>query len=191
MSAVRRFSLAFLLVLAMALPASATTVRVLGVGELTDHADLVVEGTVAGVEVVKTRAAPGIFTHYVVEVDRDFSGFATETVTLSIPGGKLDKREVMIEGMPVLTIGAHVLLILETLPKAAFDDGGAHHIPLGLGQGLFELDSSDTPTFKRRPSPISTAGFRPFCTGGEWVSDFDADELRRFLKARLAKGRQE
>ncbi len=104
-----------------------TAVR-LGVPELAERADLIVEARVLSTRVVE---APGTLqTEAVLQVGRTFAGQALTYRTVRLPGGEReDGSGLLIPGMPRLAAGEDVLLFLSAEGKK-----GAR-MPIGLSQG--------------------------------------------------------
>ncbi len=178
--------------LAFGAAALATTVQLAGIPTLVDGSPLIVEGRVLSATPVKVSRAPGIVTDYEVLVSARLKGSSPDRITVRVPGGKLPGgQQALIEGMPTLRAGASVLLLLEALPTGAFDDSKTYWLPLGLGQGHFELTRQGGRAVFRRDlhgQHLSATG-APVCTGGEWQGDFDAEDLRAFIKARAEGSR--
>lgn len=109
-----------------------TAVR-MDVGELVDHAELVIEARVVSALAFE---APGghIETEYILDVARTFEGEDLPVRAIRLPGGILpDGRGMMLAGMPRLAVGEEALLFLS--PSAS----NGLRMPVGLAQGKLSL----------------------------------------------------
>ncbi len=123
----------FVLVLAFAAPAGATTVLKLPLQEMTRKADLVVR---AEVRDVQTRLEDGGFrpvaTVATFQVLQVLKGQATSPVLrMELAGGRTDKAVFHVPGMPSFRVGEEVVLFLEKTPRG--------FIPAGLSQGKYTV----------------------------------------------------
>lgn len=171
-------ALAGLLCLSLAAPAWSTTVQVVGLPELAQRASLIVEGQVTQQRTVRLEQRPWLATEYQIQVEQTYKGQAAATLTVRVPGGSLEGRQLTIEGMPTFKAGERVLLLTEAVP------GG--QLPLGLWQGVFRLQP-DGQAFTR--SQHSGGVYtHAWCTGGEDSTRFDANELRAWLRGLKQEG---
>lgn len=105
----------FILVLALASLAGATTYRDLSLDELVARAELVFFGAVSGVATEERDGEP--FTVVTFSVSRPLLGELGETETLAFYGGTLpDGRTLEVEGMPQFTRGDEVLVMAYDAP---------------------------------------------------------------------------
>lgn len=122
-----------LLALAMVIPAAAwaTTVIHLPLPRLTRLADTIVDATVE--RTVYRREGKKIFTHVTVRINIWYKGPRKRPgrLQLRVPGGKLGKDWLVVEGMPTFRVGERVLLFLLREP--------GFYWPLGLQQGKFRI----------------------------------------------------
>lgn len=120
---------AAVLALALAMPAHASLLRGLTVGQLRSASDLIVAGRVLSTETLRTGRS--IETRTRVAVTRSFKGRAA-TVTVVTPGGRIDGRRLLVAGVPAFEPGEEVLLFL-------YRAAGAWR-PVGLFQGVWRID---------------------------------------------------
>ncbi len=176
-------ALVLLTIAALGVTATATTVRLASIPQLGQRASLIIEGTVIDRQAVFVGVGPGVFTDHRVKLHTPYKGQSGEVITVRVPGGKTAQREVQIEGMPQLEPNTHVLLFLEELPSKAFPDGGVYHLPVGLEQGHRVVDESgQQAVWKRSGMSEGMVSTQPWCDGGEWVAEFDAQQMRTWLK---------
>lgn len=100
----------------------------LDVDELSDAADRVVLGEVSAVE--SRRVPGGIVTDVTVDVSDTLLGTPTPAITLTLPGGRINRETLTVSGVPRLLVGHDLLLFME-------DDR-----PVSLSQGIFFVDGS-------------------------------------------------
>ncbi len=151
-------------------PAQTTTVIRAGLPELSDRADLVVEGRVLS---VSEYLAPGgmAYTDYQIRISGRFKGASEDRLVVRLPGG----AGTVVLGTPKLVPGTDVLLFLER------GHVGDTWVVLGLGQGHFVLDGGE---FRRQFTDVGYVDLA-YCTGGEALDRVSATQLRRFLSARF------
>ena len=112
--------------------AAGTAVQ-LDLGQLTQRAELVVEGRV--LSALPLEHPDGrIETEYLLDVARTHKGEDQSLRALRLPGGHLpDGRGLLLAGMPRLEVGEELLLFL-----SAPSEGGTR-MPVGLAQGKFRV----------------------------------------------------
>ena len=112
-----------------------TAVR-LGISEMVECADLVLEGRVRScqVEEVSPRRIETVVT---LDVDRTFWGEDLALRSIRLPGGVLeDGRGLVISGMPTVQAGEEVLMFLS-------EEGSSRvRVPVGLSQGKLRVETS-------------------------------------------------
>ncbi len=121
------------LLVALALPARATTVLRVPLEEMARACDLVVQ---ARVQAVQPTTAPDderrISTTVRLEILRVLKGHPTApALTLTLPGGRTDRWTLLIPGMPHFQKGEEVVLFLERT--------SAGLRPAGLSLGTFRV----------------------------------------------------
>ncbi len=120
--------------LLFAMPAGATVVQRLDVGELTKEAVVVVHAEVVDRFVVAERGPRGeIYTRTVLEVSAYLKGAGPERVVVQQLGGRLGELEMHIEGNARLAPGDEVVAFLDVDPEA-----GLAYI-VGLAQGVYQV----------------------------------------------------
>lgn len=122
----------FILLLTIAVPATASRVRRLTLDEVRDRADRIIIGEVIG---VSTRLAPTgqtVFTDYEVRVREQLAGEYRPVTIVSISGGEAGGLGVAVPGVPQLQVGKQYVFFLYK--------GNPVPVPtVGWGQGLFEI----------------------------------------------------
>jgi len=102
---------------------------------LMEEAQLVVVGTVAGVD-VEASGEGGWRSRYTVRVDQVVSGDAPKNLEVLLPGGSRQGRTTVAYGVPRLAVGDRRLLLLERV--------GGEWMPLGYRLGVIPLWALDT-----------------------------------------------
>ena len=167
--------------------ATATTVVRVGLPQLAESASLIVEGRVESATTVRSQAPPGVFAEYRVQVTRTYKGTTNTEVLVRVPGGRTDRGQVSVPGMPVLNARSRVLLFLEPLPRSAWSREEPTWLPIGLDQGHFVLDE-EAGMFRRHTGRAAMLD-GAFCTGGEFVDTVQIGVLRHWLGYRLGDGK--
>lgn len=156
------------IVIAAAASASATTVRRASVAELANASDVVVHGVVQYVDDRSGTSRQGPFlTAVEIELLEVIKGLdpKTETLRLVLPGGRAYDRTALVPGMPRLTPGDEVVLLLEKTTLS--------FIFTGLGQGVFRVRrGGEVPVVSRSfggmhlvGPPTHDLGFEPTLDG--------------------------
>jgi hypothetical protein len=157
----------------------ATLMRPLSVAELAGHADLVLRGRVAAVEVRWDRSGRIPITFVQLEVLEVLEGQLPpfRTVTLAQPGGEADGVALDYAGRPRFEPGEETVVFLSRRGTNRF-------IPVGLAQGKFRLGSPDGNG--RRPLSRDLAGIAlvEWGDGQHPAAPATLGELRRQLAAR-------
>ncbi|HED67122.1 MAG TPA: hypothetical protein ENJ09_16395 [Planctomycetes bacterium] len=108
-----------------------TAVR-MDIAELTEHADLILEGRVLLANAFEVDGR--IETEYLIQVDRTFEGEDQPYRTVRMPGGVLpDGRGLILAGMPRIVPGEEELLFLSAEGPTGV------RVPVGLAQGKLSL----------------------------------------------------
>ena len=146
----KNLSLSILLVIVLAVPASATLVRGFSLQELRRESHCVVLGEVTESRSFWNQAGDVIYTEYGVDVERVVKGKASDRVVVRLMGGRVGDRELVISGNPSIAVGERVLLFLR--------DYELFHTVVGMSQGKWSvrrLDGCDHvyrgPAQKARP----------------------------------------
>jgi hypothetical protein len=137
-----RVTLLLVLVLALAwtLPALASVARRLSLQELADSSDRVV---LAHLETSESAWGPEhrrIYTTSTFSIDEVLAGPESERVVLVLPGGTVGRWSQRALGVPTFEPDEPVVLFLR---------GEQRLVPVGLNQGVLELDP-DTDRFAQR-----------------------------------------
>lgn len=127
-------ALGFALALASARPARASVALELSVEQLTEKADLVVQGHVLGQQAAWTRGGR-IVTIAHIAVDSVLKGAASGTVEVAHLGGHVGDIGQQVSGEVSFREGEEVLLFLE----ARRHQPGIYRV-VGMSQGKFTLD---------------------------------------------------
>jgi hypothetical protein len=122
-------------VLASTTPSFATKIRNFSLSELRERADSIVVATVTSAH---SRAGESgmVWTDYSLVVREALkNGKSGDTLTLSFAGGKLDDRDVGIDGVPALIVGNDYVLFVK--------NEALRPVPIvGWGQGVFEASNN-------------------------------------------------
>jgi hypothetical protein len=137
----RSLSIRLLLLLVAAFGATGTgaeagTVRPMSLEQMTERADMIFTGRVAGKRAEWNAERTRIYTYVTFEVDRYLKGGTESGVaTVRLLGGQVGRYLVQLPGTPQFTIGEEVLL---------FCAGQQARIPsvLGLSLGKFTITNS-------------------------------------------------
>jgi len=175
-------SLVALLLLALATPSSATTMRHLDTRGLTLGSSQIVVGTVENVQSRWSADHHKIFTDVSVRVSQSLKGVGSERLTLTQLGGELDGMRYSIPGGPLFRPGEEALLFVWRDPQGRAQVNG-------LAQGKFDI-TRDAKT-GRATVQRSTPGFaihdarslsatQAVTTGSVSLDDLE-DEIRRTL----------
>jgi Matrixin/Thrombospondin type 3 repeat len=141
--------------LAIGLPAHATTFVGMSERTLARAADAIVVGTVRRLESVATRDG-AISTLVSIDVEREYKGRVGSEVTLRQPGGQVGGRRLWLAGSPRFTVGERQLLFL-----SAHHDGTARTTALGLGQFVLVPHPRTAETLAERGLDGFVVGARP------------------------------
>ena len=123
----RASTLALLVLLAT--PAQALTVRAFTLPELVRESAVIVRGTVVASRSDWSADRERIYTDATVRVDEALVGKVGPTLTVRQPGGTVDGARARIAGVRYLGVGEHVALFLRT-------DGERHYL-VGFSQGVW------------------------------------------------------
>lgn len=126
------FGIAFLLPLALALPARASTFLAMSREELVEKAGAIVAGRVVEVNSHWNGKGTIIVTEAVIEVEDSILGDAPSHVQVRTFGGQVGDRKIVAHGFPTFQRGEKLLLFLEP------DQDGFHKV-LGYQQGEFRI----------------------------------------------------
>ena len=130
----RRICFTIILILALAGPMAATTVRRLSFDELVSKAHSIVVGQVRDARTFWTADGKLILTSYTLQVRESMKGTVPSTVVVTTIGGRIGNTVLHVSGMPAFETGETAVVFLE--------QSGAYSTVLGLGQGKF-LVSND------------------------------------------------
>ncbi len=102
------------LLLALAIPAGATTLPAVDLGTLADRAELIFVGTVTSVESVPTKDGNYAFTYVTFDIDQALKGIARsgKTITLRFAGGQSGTDIYEVQGAPTFAAGGKHLLFV-------------------------------------------------------------------------------
>jgi hypothetical protein len=127
----------FVLLLALALPAGASTFLAMSWEELVEKADSVVAGRVVEVESYWNREGTVILTEAVIEVETSVLGNAPSVVRVRTFGGQVGDYKIVAHGFPTFERNEKLLLFLEPA-----QDG--FHKVLGYQQGELRLRTDES-----------------------------------------------
>jgi hypothetical protein len=141
------------LLLAAAIPATATIVRALSIEQLTATADVIAEGRVTAQSSSWNDEKTRIYTVTTLAVLTAHKGPVKPGETLQIRqiGGTVDGLTQSIVGNAKLSVGEEMLVFLDR-----DEDRGLHYV-VGMAQGKFSIDrASPTPRLDRPLQNLST-----------------------------------
>lgn len=127
-------ALLFSLLLAMAIPAGATSLPAVELGTLADRAELIFVGTVTNVESAPTKDGNYAFTYVTFDIDQALKGISRsgKTITLRFAGGQSGADLFEVEGSPTFAVGGKHLLFARANEQSL--------VPLvGWFQGKFDI----------------------------------------------------
>ena len=114
-------------------PGRATTLRPMGLGEMTKRADSI---TVARCVGTKTyfggKNGRKILTDYQFSVREVVKGDHRDRLTLTLLGGRIDPVEMVVPGSPVFRVGEEAVLFTSR-------GGSGMRVLVGFSQGVFRL----------------------------------------------------
>ncbi|HKY31504.1 MAG TPA: hypothetical protein VJV23_03125 [Candidatus Polarisedimenticolia bacterium] len=121
-----------LALLALAVPAHATTLKRMDLSELVRGADRVVHARAAGTRVYWDPSGTQIYTDTRFEVVEEAKGRGPRTLTLTTLGGRMGEVVMSVEGTPAFEQGSEAVLF-----TAAAPDGRRHLV--GFSQGVMRV----------------------------------------------------
>jgi hypothetical protein len=106
--------LLFSLLVAMAVPAGATSMPPVDLGTLADRAELIFVGTVISTESVPTKQGDYAFTYVTFDIDQALKGISRsgKTITLRFAGGQAGADLYEVHGAPKFAVGGKHLLFV-------------------------------------------------------------------------------
>jgi hypothetical protein len=131
---IRSASFLFLLslLLAVPMPARATTLIPADLGELSRDARAIVRGRVAAVDSQWTEDRGTIETIVTLEVESYLKGALGPALRFRVPGGDLGRFRSIVVGAPAFAVDEHVVVFLGAR-------GPSVPYVLGLSQGVFRV----------------------------------------------------
>lgn len=127
-------ALLFSFVLALAVPAGATSLPAVDAGTLADRAELIFVGTVVSTESVPTSDGNYAFTFVTFDIDQALKGISRSgnTITLRFAGGQSGADIYEVQGAPTFAVGGRHLLFVQGNERSL--------VPLvGWFQGKFDI----------------------------------------------------
>lgn len=115
-----RKALWFSLLLALAIPAGATTMPAVDLGTLADRAELIFVGTVVSSESVPTKDGNYAFTYVTFDIEQALKGISRsgKTITLRFAGGQAGEDLYEVHGAPTFVPGGKHLLFVRANEKS-------------------------------------------------------------------------
>jgi len=119
-----------LILVALAMPAVATTIKKMELPELVSVSDAIAQGTVESVE---TRwEDKSIYTYTSIRVDEGLKGGPRRAILVRQPGGRIGSMNLNAPGTPKFNQGDQVIVFLRDRKDGTFD-------VVGLGQGKYDI----------------------------------------------------
>jgi hypothetical protein len=168
------------IVSSLAVPAAATTYRMVDDPDLADQAPAIVEAVVTAFGSAPGNGAPA--TDYRIEVERWIRGRGANGLTVRVPGGRRsDGLGLKVWGAPELGTGERVLLFL-----APNGDGSFHILHLMLG--AFHVEAADG---GRRIAARDLSEAKAVDGTGDEDAPRDFERFREWLADRAAGARRD
>jgi hypothetical protein len=143
-------ALLFSLLVALAVPAGATSLPAVDAGTLADRAELIFVGTVTAIESVPTQDGNYAFTYVTFDIDQALKGMSRsgKTITLRFAGGQSGTDVYEVQGSPAFAVGGRHLLFARANEESL--------VPLvGWFQGKFDIVENPV---SRQPMLVDYAG---------------------------------
>jgi hypothetical protein len=136
----KKIFLAAWLAIAAALPAFATTVLPLNLGEVIDQATTAFQGTVVDNRSGRDPQTGMLVTFTTFRVDDVLKGDVPATYTIKQIGGEdaSSNTKFRIHGVPTFTVGQSYVVFMAGVSQAGFSS------PIGLTQGRFTIETGDS-----------------------------------------------
>jgi hypothetical protein len=129
--------------------AQATTLVPIDLQELARSASAVVRGRVSETRVQWTGDRRSIETVVTIEVEATLKGSLEAPVRFSVPGGTMGRYRRILVGAPELATGDHLVVFLD------WRGPGMPYL-VGLGQGVFRVESDGNRGWLVTPPPLTT-----------------------------------
>jgi hypothetical protein len=126
----RRWQIILLVLLAW--PLQATTVKPLDLDGLVATAHAIVVGTIASSRTHWGQDGRMILTEHTIRVEETLKGAASGQVRFTTVGGTIDDLTLYVSGMPAFEEGEKTVVFLE--------EAGAYRTVVGMGQGKFFVE---------------------------------------------------
>ena len=181
--------IALLLGLSLAGPASAASVRPLGVDEIIDSAATAFQGICVDNRAERDAATNMIVTYTTFTVQDVLKGNVQATHTIKQIGGKLPGEGMgfHVDGVPTFVVGQSYVVFLAGVSSSGFSS------PIGLGQGQFAVrqDAAGQSITVGRGSRDGTAGTSTLLAPGARISSgrVGLDDFKQAVRARLGSGK--
>ena len=126
-------------------PAWGATLELLSVSDLISRSSLIVRGQVTGSAASRTGSI--IYTHYKINVLKQWKGTAQGSLDVVVPGGTANGARQTFPGAPQLAEGRQYVLFLWTSRRGVIST-------LGFTQGVFDLvkDGAGNTTASQMPT---------------------------------------
>ena len=119
------------IIMVLAVPVLATTIKKMDLPELVSISDSIVQGTVESVEA--RWEDKSIYTYTSVRVDEGMKGAPRRALLIRQPGGKIGSLNLDAPGTPQFKQGAQVIVFLRDRKDGTFD-------VVGLAQGKYDIE---------------------------------------------------
>jgi uncharacterized protein (DUF779 family) len=119
--------------------AGATTMKILGIPDLTKASTHIVQGKIKSIKSSWNQEKTIISTDIELDVIETVKGSIGEkTIVLHMLGGKMDGRTTLVVGAPSFEVGEEDVLFLELMDKQNIVERD-HYRLVGLAQGKFSV----------------------------------------------------
>ena len=166
----KRFILAFALILSICISLLATTVERLSLDDMVRKANSIVHGTVRSQTTHWSSDGRLILTTTTIDVAETIKGPAKKTVELTTIGGQVGDRGLFVSGMPSFEAGEEAVIFIE--------NSGAYSIVVGLSQGKFAVKNGEV------ANTISNLAFADGKGGGAPLR-MRLEDFKRQIQSRL------
>ncbi len=122
----------------LALPAQATVVKSLSLGQMTSEADVIVQARVLDRSSAWNAEKTRIYTVTRIQVSETLKGPAESELQIRQIGGTVDGLSQKVVGNATLKVGEEVILFLDR------DEAKPFHYVVGMAQGKYAIDRSQT-----------------------------------------------
>jgi hypothetical protein len=171
-----RYGLAALGALLLTAAANATVIISADLRELTHDAVAIARGGVVAVNGQWTPDRRGVETIVTLEVYEYLKGGLGETLQFRVPGGVLGRYRNVVVGAPRFDVGQQVIVFLGAR-------GPTIPFLLGLNQGVYRIERSDSGAAVVTPPPVMPGTVGPVVRGSAELIPARLADFERNVRA--------